>query len=170
MTRDDGTAAPSLRPVSPFDVALLAELHARSFDPAWGAGEIASLLASPGSFGLLVSRGAAPIGFLLGRAVAGEAEILSLGILPEARRRGAGRALVAAAIDHAAAAGATRLFLEVAEDNRAARALYDTAGFRRVGRRVGYYRRAGGPVSADLLERRLSGTAATDPRAPERLA
>jgi len=159
MTQDDGAASPSLRPVSPFDVALLAELHARSFDPAWGPSEIASLLASPGSFGLLISRGDAPIGFLLGRAIAGEAEILSLGVLPEARRRGAARALVAAAIDHATSAGATRLFLEVAEDNSEARALYDTAGFRRVGRRVGYYRRADGPVSAHVLERRLS-----DPR------
>ncbi|MGD9741160.1 MAG: GNAT family N-acetyltransferase [Dongiaceae bacterium] len=170
MTQDDGTASPSLRPVSPFDVALLAELHARSFDPAWGPGEIASLLASPGSFGLLAGRGAAPIGFLLGRAVAGEAEILSLGILPEERRRGAGRALVAAAIDHATRAGATRLFLEVADDNLAARALYDTAGFRRVGRRVGYYRRAGGPVSAQVLERALSGSGAADAGSSERLA
>lgn len=157
----EGARPPALRPVAPFDIAVLAELHARSFDPAWGAGEIASLLASPGSFGLIALRADAPIGFLLGRAVAGEAEILSLGVLPEERRRGTGRALVEAAVARAATAGATRLFLEVAEDNEAARALYGAAGFRRVGRRIGYYRRAGGPISAFILECRL-------PSAPER--
>lgn len=146
-------AAPLIvRPVGPFDLAILAELHARSFDPAWGAAEIASLLASPGSFGIIARRGDEPVGFLLGRAVAGEAEILSLGVLPPVRRQGAGRLLVEAALARAVAEGAGRLFLEVAEDNGPARALYAAAGFRLVGRRAGYYRRADGPVSALVLE------------------
>jgi ribosomal-protein-alanine N-acetyltransferase len=44
----------------------------------------------------------------------------------------------------AAAQGATRLFLEVADDNAAALALYARAGFSEAGRRPGYYARPDG--------------------------
>ena len=46
-----------------------------------------------------------------------------------ARRRGMGAALVAAAIERAAARGARRIDLDVNEDNAAARALYEAMGF-----------------------------------------
>lgn len=47
--------------------------------------------------------------------------------------------------------GATRLFLEVAEDNAAARALYDRLGFEPAGRRPRYYSRPNGPAVDALL-------------------
>ena len=46
-----------------------------------------------------------------------------------ARRRGMGAALVAAAIERAAARGCRRIDLDVNEDNAAARALYEAMGF-----------------------------------------
>ncbi len=79
--------------------------------------------------------GLAPAGFALYRAVAGEAELLTISVLPEARREGLGAGLLAACEDGARASGAARLFLEVAEGNVAARALYDRAGYRECGRR-----------------------------------
>ena len=48
----------------------------------------------------------------------------------------------------AAAAGVSRLFLEVAEDNWAARRLYAALGFAPVGRRRNYYRRGQSMVAA----------------------
>ncbi|MFA4893699.1 GNAT family N-acetyltransferase, partial [Brevundimonas sp.] len=51
----------------------------------------------------------------------------------------------------AAARGARRLFLEVAEDNEAARALYGRAGFSEAGRRPRYYARADGSRRDALL-------------------
>ena len=52
--------------------------------------------------------------------------------------------------------GAEQMFLEVAEDNAAALALYRRAGFEAAGRRRGYYpREAGAAVDALLLVRKL---------------
>ena len=96
-------------------------------------------------------------GFILCRSIAGEAEILTLAVDPARRRRGAGRALVEAAAGMAATLGAEEMFLEVAVDNPAALALYEAAGFARVGRRPGYYARTdGADVDAVVMRRELN--------------
>lgn len=133
---------------------LLAALHATAIGeagPAWTEAAFATLLALPGRLALVAAEAEAPLGFVLLGLAADEAEILTLAVLPASRRRGAGAALVAAAAREAAARGATRLFLEVAEDNAPARALYARAGFVPVGRRKGYYAREGGAVDALVL-------------------
>ena len=124
----------------------LAELHADVFDPPWSAAAFADLL---GQAGVVVEGEAG--GFILIRVVADEAEILTLGVRPEARRRGLGGRLVQSASNRALEQGATRLFLEVAEDNAAARALYAGLGFAVAGRRRGYYPRAEGSAVDALL-------------------
>ena len=68
-----------------------------------------------------------------------------------ARRAGLGRALVEAAALEAARSGARSLFLEVAQDNAAAAALYRGAGFVEAGRRPGYYRRGDAPPADALI-------------------
>ena len=90
-------------------------------------------------------------GFVLARAVAGEAEILSIGVVPAHRRKGLGRRLLSTAAVEARRRGAARLFLEVASDNAPALALYRRAGFAKVGRRAGYYHRPAGAVAAEVL-------------------
>jgi ribosomal protein S18 acetylase RimI-like enzyme len=62
----------------------------------------------------------------------GEAEIRALAVVPEARGAGLGRALLAAAIDRAAAIGIRRLVLLTQPDMRAAHHLYEEAGFTRL--------------------------------------
>lgn len=139
----------SLRAASAEEADSLAALHATAFDHPWPAAEITSLLASPGVFALAVEGE----GFILCRAIAGEAEILTLAVDPAARRRGTGRALVEAAAGLAGQMDAETLFLEVADDNAAAIALYTRAGFSPVGRRRGYY--ASG-ADAVVMNRRLN--------------
>ncbi|WP_134724864.1 GNAT family N-acetyltransferase [Paracoccus luteus] len=121
----------------------LAALHARCFvhPPPWPAAAFAGLLSSPGVFLLTHPPGDAPgcAGFLLGRAAAGEAEILTLAVDPASRRAGAGRALVAAFAAEACRRGAETAFLEVASDNAAALSLYARAGWQVAGRRRAYY-------------------------------
>jgi len=136
---------------------VLAALQAACSEEAWGADFIARLLATPGAFALLAAAAepARPVGYVLGRVAAGEAEVLSIGVLDAARRRGVGRALMAAVAAEAARHGATSLFLEVAEDNVAALALYESLDFRPVGRRPGYYRRPVRPVDARILRLQL---------------
>ena len=129
----------------------LAALHAACFDTPrpWNAAEFASLLASTGCFLIAV-----PTGFVLGRAVAGEAELLTLAVSPNARRHGTGKALVAGFADEARCRGAGEAFLEVAADNTAARALYAATGWQDAGRRPGYYRTPDGAAVDALVMRR----------------
>ena len=117
--------------------AALAALHRRSFrsPPPWSEADFAGFLSDPLAF-LLVEGDA---GFLLGRAVAGEAELLTLAVAPESRRLGLGRKLVARFLYQARLRGAGRAFLEVSAENPAAIALYESAGFAAAGRRRGYY-------------------------------
>lgn len=116
------------------DVATLAMLHAASFPDAWSVAFIRDLLDGPGVFAF-----AADSGFILARVAGGEAEILTLAVAPEARRRGTGRTLVREAASYAQRLGATMLFLEVAADNESALKLYAGAGFKPVGLRKAYY-------------------------------
>jgi len=126
---------------------LVAEIHGRSFPTAWTADEIRGLAAMPGAFVLLAHRDETPVGVALARCAADEAEIVTIGVVPEARRAGAGRALLRAVIETAAGAGAGSLFIEVADDNAAALSLYTGEGFVEVGRRRAYY----GDGGADAL-------------------
>ena len=128
-----------LRALGVADAALLAALHQRGFDAPWDAPSFATLLASPGLFGVLAHDAAQPHGFILARAIADEAEIITLMVAPARRRRGIAATLLAQAEARARAEGAATMFLEVAETNEAARALYTAAGFRQVGRRRRYY-------------------------------
>lgn len=126
--------------------ARLAALHATAFPAPWDAGAFQALLDQTGVF--VVEE---PAGFILLRAVADEAEILTLAVRPAERRQGLGARLVRDGGTSAAARGATKLFLEVAEDNAAALALYARAGFVEAGRRPGYYARPGGGRRDALL-------------------
>ena len=130
----------------------LADLHAQAFDAPWDAKAFDDLLDQSGVFAL-----EAADGFILIRAVADEAEILTLAVRPAARQAGLGLRLVEQACVDAVTQGATRLFLEVADDNVAARALYARAGFTEAGRRAGYYgRQDGSRIDALVLTKTLS--------------
>ena len=124
----------------------LADLHVTAFDAPWQAAAFAELLDQAGVFAVETSDG-----FILMRTVADEAEILTLAVHPDARRGGQGTRLVADGVAAASIRGADRIFLEVAEDNAAARALYARTGFVETGRRPRYYARPDGSRVDALL-------------------
>lgn len=136
------------------DVAVMAALHARAFERPWSAADIATLLQNPSAFALIASAGDAQ-GFVLAWAAAGDAELLTVAVVPEARRRGVGVSLVSAAGVAALVRGAATMHLEVAEDNAAARALYAKLGYAEAGRRPGYYAATIGRVDAIVMRRTL---------------
>jgi ribosomal-protein-alanine N-acetyltransferase len=135
---------PDLRPVTSFDLDLLALMHAAGFteswDRPWSRQSFADILAMPGCFGLLAAIDRAePAGFGLTLASGEEVELLLLSVLPAWRRQGVGHRLLLGLLDQAYRGGARRALLEVAAPNAAAIALYERAGFTACGRRRNYY-------------------------------
>ncbi|MDQ0392303.1 GNAT family N-acetyltransferase [Labrys monachus] len=138
------------------DAAGLAAIHAASFERGWDIYEFEHLLADrmvvahvarPGGRG-------SPTGFAMSRLVLDEAEIFTVAVAPAARRTGLATLLMQHHLARLAAAGIKKVFLEVAEDNVAARRLYDRHGFVEIGRRAAYYARKGGAAAAALVMER----------------
>lgn len=126
--------------------SALADLHAEAFDAPWSTSAFTDLL---GQSSVLLE--AEADGFVLVQFAADEAEILTLAVRTSAQRTGVATRIMSAAIDRATALGARKLFLEVAEDNVAARGLYAALGFETAGRRSRYYSRADGAAVDALL-------------------
>ena len=129
------------------DAALLADLHALCFPgQGWSEQSFAAFLARDN-----VSAYGHEDGFVLVQNLPDGSEILTLAVRPGQRRQGMARALLGF-LD--AGGAAQEIWLEVGEDNVAARALYRSAGFVETGRRRGYYKRAGNlSVDAVLMKR-----------------
>lgn len=140
----------------------LARLHARAFTGLprpWTAAEFADFLALPATRLFQIATDGEPRAFALARRAGPEVEVLTLCTDPAHRRAGHAAALVQDLMDWARGAGAEEIFLEVAESNAAARALYARAGFVSRGFRRDYYT-AQGQISdhALVLSRTLSET------------
>jgi len=137
------------------DVAAVAALENTSPSP-WTREQIAALLEET-RYRSRLCRDAT--GLFLGWSclalIVDEAELLKIAVASAWRRHGIGWALLQDVCAIASQAGARRLFLEVREQNAAARALYADAGFCETGRRKGYY--AQPPDDALLLEKSLRG-------------
>lgn len=139
-------------PLPPGAGGPLARLHGLCFpDDPWDGTACDAILAMPGCFGLIAWEDEAPVGFALALDLGGEGELLSLGVVPERRRRGVGAALLAAVLAEARRRGGRALLLEVADDNAAAAALYAAHGFVAIGRRRRYYRRGRALIDARVL-------------------
>ncbi|HEY6306379.1 MAG TPA: ribosomal protein S18-alanine N-acetyltransferase [Candidatus Angelobacter sp.] len=88
---------------------------------------------------LVVEQDGQVMGFIVGRAVAGEWEIENVAISGPARRRGLGSHLLGEFLNLVRARGGSEIFLEVRESNQAARKLYEKWAFVEAGRRKAYY-------------------------------
>jgi ribosomal-protein-alanine N-acetyltransferase len=151
--------APALLDARPNDAAALAALHANAFRHGWSEAEFERLLTDRNVLCHLarLSGGTGVVaGFVIGRIVEDEAEILMVAVAPSQRRRGLARQLITRHLGRLAARGVRRVFLEVDEGNRPALQLYTRAGFERVGRRAGYYSGPEGNSAALLLRRDLA--------------
>ena len=121
------------------DVAAMAGIHGLSFAKGWTAEDLTSTLSVPGAAALVVELAGTTYGFVQFQWVAGEAEINTICVLPNYRRQHFGQDLMRGLIVHLQAMGTTKLFLEVAENNGAARGLYESFGFQVSGQRKAYY-------------------------------
>ncbi len=147
------------------DLARVARLEVELFGRgAWSRASLAEELAGPSRWylvaselstppagptvpepvGPVVTASCAPIaGVVVGYAGLWfdgvDAQVLTLAVAAERQGRGIGRRLLTALVDHARELAADRVLLEVRVDNEPALRLYESMGFRTIGRRRGYY-------------------------------
>lgn len=141
-------------------MAQMASLYARAFvnERAWGEDELAALSAPP--HGHLITH--SDQGFLIARLVFDEAELLTICTDPNARRQGIARHLLTELTALCIARDISRILLEVARNNTAARALYAAHGFEQIGERRGYYAyRDGRREDALILCKNIAANAAS---------
>ena len=139
------------------DARRLAQLHGESFHRGWGEGEFEQMLGERNTLVHRLKVGRQLIGFAVSRMAADEAEILSIAVAANHRGRGLSRDLLLTHLGHLAGHGVRTIFLEVEENNRPARRLYERAGFSVAGRRERYYQQLGGEqLNAVLMRRDLS--------------
>jgi [ribosomal protein S18]-alanine N-acetyltransferase len=131
--------------------AVAAALHkAAGFHETWTVNEFIGLLAT-GADGRLTTLDGVPVGLIMWRVAADEAEILTICTVPGQRRLGVGTHLLDAAIGALESLAIKRLFLEVAIDNAPAIALYRAFGFADAGLRRAYYARPEGRIDALVM-------------------
>lgn len=136
----------TVREGSADDLPAVMTVMSAAFDPgfgeAWTASQCLALLALPGSRLVLAKRGG-PVGFALARTIAGQCELMMLGVLPGMQRQGIGGLLLSNVIESGRLHGAEAVFLEVRSGNRAID-FYGRHGFVKVGIRSRYYRGSSG--------------------------
>ena len=133
----------TIRPATAADLDAVVELEQTCLGAdAWSRGLVEQGIAAalPTVSYLVADVDGVVVGHAVASAAGDDAELQRIAVDPAYRRRGLAGELLAAVEQRAAADGATRLLLEVREDNTAAAAFYESRGFVEVGRRRGYYR------------------------------
>lgn len=112
----------------------LENLHKACFpNKPWSASDFADLKKS--GCDIIASQN----GFVVWRVVADEAEIITIGVHPDARKSGIASAMLAIIENDIKKRGGKKIFLEVAENNEPARKLYEANGYKKIGVRHKYY-------------------------------
>ena len=150
-----GTAPLQFRTATPLDAGLFAELYAECFDNPWDATAFAQLMAMPGAMPVVAIETGIPVAFALLRQAADEVEIITIGTRPFARQRGVAKAMLDHQFTELLTSGAAAAFLEVAQSNVAAQALYRSCGFSEAGVRSGYYERPGSTREDAIVMRKV---------------
>jgi ribosomal-protein-alanine N-acetyltransferase len=138
-----GTAQPGfgIRAFNPEeDAGKAAEILREARGAAsWSEEALRETVLLPGVVALVSERGGGISGFVVGRRVLEEAEVLNLAVNAGMRRQGEGKALLGELLKEFSKEKISRVFLEVRESNAGAIAFYRGQGFRAVGMRKDYY-------------------------------
>lgn len=133
--------------------AEMAALHALCFTHPrpWTEQEFAVFLDRPHALACSLEHG-----FIVGHIGGPDVDLLTLAVHPEHRRQGIAQRLLCGFEEEALRRGGQSVFLEVADGNDAAQALYAAAGYVEVGTRKDYYSAPNGMrISASVLHKKL---------------
>lgn len=145
----------AMRPMAEPDLPAVIALDRRSHLTPWTEGNFRDALAA-GNLCLVGEQSGKLAAYAVLQMVAGEAELLTMAVLPAARRKGLGRQLLSELIARASVYRAAAIWLEVRVSNTAAIALYHEAGFAEIGWRKGYYQTAQGREDAIMMRLALA--------------
>jgi putative acetyltransferase len=154
-----------VRTARPDEAGEIARQYARMAEEGWIAGQPPIDVEERAErFRASIERGAMFVldvdGQVLGHAAFNETHAkgvvtFGMAVMPEARGKGAGRALLDHIVEHARSQGAHKIELEVWVDNAPAISLYATSGFDVEGLRRDHYRRKDGSLRSALLMARM---------------
>ncbi len=122
------------------DAKEIAAMEAQYFSDAWGEGDILTYICSELSMCYSAVDGDGLVGYILGRKIVPEGEIYRVCVKAEKRQRGIGAKLLSYAMKTEMGEGVETVFLEVREQNTAARRLYASEGFSEISIRKNYYK------------------------------
>lgn len=135
------------------DVDAVAALEALAFSTPWQADTFRTLLERPGAELHVLDADGELAGYAVLWCILDQGELANIAIREQDRGLGLGGVLLDHVLEVASGRGVRSLFLEVRESNAAAAALYESRGFREIGRRKDYYERP--REDARVLEKRL---------------
>lgn len=132
-------ARPQVRKMTMEDGALTAEMEHQLFSDAWSEKSILETWRQPGTICLIAEKAGRAAGYLLAYTAADEAEIARVGVAKEFQRQGTARALLDELEKMCVQSDIHRILLDVRSGNKAARALYESTGFKEDGIRQRFY-------------------------------
>ncbi len=136
------------------DLDEVLAIERASFQTPWSRGAFRyELTQNRVARSIVVRVGTQLVGYLCLWEIGHEIHITNLAVHPSFRRRGLARALLARVLEEARRSAVELVFLEVRPTNVEALTLYESFGFRVIGRRKGYYFDTG--EDALVMEARL---------------
>lgn len=145
-----------IEPAQPADAKALAKLHAEGFFRGWPVADFTTYLMDPAGTPAYVAVDSKHrvAGFAMVRVAVDEAELITIAVARKWRGKHIGRALMQAVFADLLHTPAKTMFLEVADSNAPAFALYRRLGFEEISRREAYYPKPDGGAAAALVMRR----------------
>jgi [ribosomal protein S18]-alanine N-acetyltransferase len=137
-----GRALPfTIRPYRPDDSRTLCRIDSICFPPgiAYSHVELLFYLKHPNSIARVAEREGTIVGFTVGRVHRGLGHVVTLDVLPGARRHGVGVALMAGLHEEFKKQEVRAAILEVSAEDRGAQAFYEKLGYKYADRIPDYY-------------------------------
>ena len=150
-------SAPRYRQMTAADLDAVIAIENAIYPYPWTRGNFRDSLAA-GYHCWMVECGGGEVGYTVVMVAAGEAYLLNLSVARTWQRRGLGRELLNFVLKLVHKHGADKILLEVRPSNRAAIALYSSAGFTETAVRRGYYPAGCGREDAIVLQLELDKT------------
>jgi len=120
----------------------MAELEKICFSLPWSRDMLADELSNKhAKYYVAVTEDGRVAGYIGMHVVLDEGYITNVATAPEFRRQGIAKALITKVLEYCRSKGMIYITLEVRESNAGAIALYESFGFRKIGKRADYYQK-----------------------------